>query len=96
VQLYSDGTESAWIEPTVEGQGEPERPAPVLPLVAEGAAPDTATDAGTTGSTTDDHTHAEVSNAPAGLALFLSILALLAGIAGAVLGVRANRRTVSS
>jgi uncharacterized protein YcnI len=96
VQLYSDGTESAWIEPTVEGQGEPERPAPVLSLVAEGSTADPAPDDGTTGSTAGDHSHAEVSNAPAGLALFLSILALLAGIAGAVLGLRANRRTVSS
>ena len=30
VQTYSDGSESAWIEPTVEGQAEPEHPAPVL------------------------------------------------------------------
>ena len=28
VQGYSDGSEAAWIEPTVEGQAEPERPAP--------------------------------------------------------------------
>jgi hypothetical protein len=35
VQLYSDGNESAWIEPTVEGQEEPERPAPVLTLTSE-------------------------------------------------------------
>ena len=34
VQLYSDGNESAWIEPTVAGQDEPERPAPVLQLAA--------------------------------------------------------------
>jgi periplasmic copper chaperone A len=37
-----------------------------------------------------------VSNAPAGVALFLSILALLVAIAGVVLGLRAARRTVSS
>ena len=30
VQSYSDGSESAWIEPTVDGQPEPEHPAPVL------------------------------------------------------------------
>ena len=34
-RLYSDGSEAAWIEPTVEGQAEPERPAPVLSLAAE-------------------------------------------------------------
>ena len=34
VQTYGDGSESAWIEPTVEGQAEAEHPAPVLPLTA--------------------------------------------------------------
>ena len=34
VQTYSDGSEAAWIEPTVAGQAEPERPAPVLTLTA--------------------------------------------------------------
>jgi periplasmic copper chaperone A len=29
VQTYSDGSEAAWIEPTVDGQPEPEHPAPV-------------------------------------------------------------------
>src|SRR3954470_22329866 len=38
VQSYSDGSETAWIEPTVEGQGEPEHPAPVLKLSAGSAA----------------------------------------------------------
>jgi hypothetical protein len=37
-----------------------------------------------------------VSNEPAGLALFLSLLALAVGVAGVVLGYRAGRRTVSS
>jgi len=93
VQLYSDGSEAAWIEPTLAGQEEPERPAPVLSLVAE----DSATPAATaTEAAADDHSHATVSDSPGGLALFLSILALLAGIAGVVLGLRANRRTVSS
>jgi periplasmic copper chaperone A len=92
VQTYSDGTESAWIEPTVDGQAEPEHPAPVLSLTAtSGAAADpTSSDAAA------GHTHDEVSNAPAGVALFLSILALLVAIAGVVLGLRAARRTVSS
>ena len=44
----------------------------------------------------DDHTHAAASDSPAGLALFLSILALLVAIGGAVLGRRATRRTVSA
>jgi uncharacterized protein YcnI len=86
VQTYSDGTESAWIEPTVDGQAEPEHPAPVLSLTADtsGTADPSGSDA------TAEHTHdGEVSNAPAGVALFLSILALLVAIAGVVLGVRA-------
>ena len=93
VQLYNDGTEAAWIEPTVDGQEEPESPAPVLSLAA-------GTTAGTTtaAATEDgDHSHAEaVEESPGGLALFLAILALLTGIAGVVLGWRATRRTVSS
>ena len=56
VQVYSDGSEAAWIEPTVAGQPEPQRPAPVLSL----AGPDTATTdghggtGGTGGGTTGD------------------------------------------
>ena len=92
VQTYSDGTESAWIEPTVEGQEEPENPAPVLSL-SGGSAPAAA---GTT-TAADGHGHGgPVSNEPAGLALFLALLALAVGLAGVVLGYRAGRRTVSS
>jgi uncharacterized protein YcnI len=89
VQKYSDGTEVAWIEPTVEGQAEPEHPAPVLSLTAGGgaaASPTSGNDAGT----------AESSSAPTGLTLFLAILALLVALAAAVLAWRASRRTVSS
>ncbi|NEM06372.1 DUF1775 domain-containing protein [Geodermatophilus normandii] len=92
VQTYSDGTESAWIEPTVDGQEEPENPAPTLSLTS--TADTTATD---TAASSDEHGHGgPVSNEPAGLALFLSILALAVGLAGVVLGYRAGRRTVSS
>jgi uncharacterized protein YcnI len=93
VQLYSDGSESAWIEPSVGGQEEPERPAPVLTLTADAAG------GAATGSPDEpaDHSHdATTGSAPAGLALFLSILALLVAVGGVVLGWRANRRTVSS
>ena len=89
VQLYSDGSEAAWIEPSVDGQDEPERPAPVLTL---SAAPETpaaqAGDAATQGS--DGGSDAGV------VALVVAILALLVAIAGVVLGWRAGRRTVSS
>ena len=92
VQGYSDGNEAAWIEPTVAGQDEPERPAPVLVLAA-----DAETAGPATGSTTgtEDHGHASATDEPGALALFVAFLALLAAIGGVVLGVRANRRTVS-
>jgi hypothetical protein len=90
VQGYSDGSETAWIEPTVAGQDEPEHPAPVLTLAADTAAAPTAEPAA------GDHEHASATDEPGALALFVAFLALMAGIAGVVLGVRANRRTVSS
>jgi periplasmic copper chaperone A len=89
VQTYSDGSESAWIEPTV-GDEEPEHPAPTLTLTAASdEAPAIGTDTATASEDTDD-------SSPAGLALFIAVLALLVGIAGVVLGFRAQRRTVSS
>ena len=92
VQLYSDGNESAWIEPTVEGQEEPERPAPVLTLTSEAGAADP-----TTAADEADHSHAAAAeSSPGALALFLAILALLVAVGGVVLGWRAIRRTVSS
>ena len=99
VQTYSDGTEAAWIEPTVAGQAEPERPAPVLTLTAPAAAGHDA--AGTTATTTATDTAATTTTGhgdagPGALALFVAILALLTGVAGVVLGWRAGRRTVSS
>jgi len=99
VQSYSDGTEAAWIEPTVAGQAEPERPAPVLTLTAPAAAGHDA--AGTTATTTATDTAATTTTGhgdagPGALALFVAILALLTGLAGVVLGWRAGRRTVSS
>src|SRR4051794_4920846 len=51
VQAYSDGTESAWIDPTVEGQAEPEHPAPVLSL----AAADGSSSGTSTSSSSHDH-----------------------------------------
>jgi uncharacterized protein YcnI len=95
VQTYSDGTEAAWIEPTVDGQPEPAHPAPVLSLSAAGTAAHgdtataTATDAAAATSDSGGDTTATV-------ALVLAVLALLAGLAGLLLGLTARRRTVSS
>ncbi|RZU30533.1 YcnI family protein [Blastococcus saxobsidens] len=94
VQSYSDGSESAWIEPTVAGQEEPERPAPVLSLTSEGSG--TATDTAASGPAATGHDAGGHTDDPGAPALFVAILALLTALAGVVLGVRAHRRTVSS
>jgi uncharacterized protein YcnI len=92
VQSYSDGTEAAWIEPTVAGQPEPEHPAPVLSLsgAASGASDHTA-GATATAAAADDG-----GETTATVALVLAVLGLLAGLAGLFLGLSARRRTVSS
>lgn len=94
VQSYSDGSETAWIEPSVEGQDEPERPAPVLTLAAGSEATPTSAAAEPTSAELGHDVAA--SSSPGAPALFLAILALLTAIGGVVLGWRANRRTVSS
>ncbi len=93
VQTYSDGSESAWIEPTVDGE-EPEHPAPTLPLTA-GADGESAEDESDTASDTVSASD-ESGGEPVGLTLFIALLALFVGMAGVVLGWRAQRRTVSS
>jgi uncharacterized protein YcnI len=89
VQSYSDGTETAWIDPTVQGQPEPDHPAPTLTVGASSSSPSSD---GSSASAADSG-----SSSPTGtVALILSIVALLLGVAGVVLGLRAGRRTVSS
>ena len=99
VQSYSDGSEAAWIEPTVEGQPEPERPAPVLTFTADPGATtdahggtDTATDTASDSSSAAE----DEGDGTATVALVLAVLGLLAGLAGLALGLGARRRTVSS
>jgi uncharacterized protein YcnI len=89
VQGYSDGTETAWIEPTVDGQAEPAHPAPVLSL--SGAAGDTHGTAAAATTTAGDGR----GNGTAVAALVVGIAGLIAGLAGLALGWSARRRTVS-
>ena len=103
VQTYGDGTESAWIEPTVEGRAEPEHPAPVLTLAgattgtaATATAADAAPDATAAATDTTAASTGHGDTGPGALALFVAIVALFTGVAGVVLGWRAGRRTVSS
>jgi uncharacterized protein YcnI len=90
VQSYSDGTETAWIDPTVQGQPEPDHPAPTLTVGASSSSSPSSD--GSSASAADSGS----SSSTGTVALILSIVALLLGVAGVVLGLRAGRRTVSS
>ncbi|MCO7222414.1 YcnI family protein [Klenkia sp. PcliD-1-E] len=99
VQTYSDGTEAAWIEPTVEGQDEPQSPAPVLSLTggSGGAAADAHGSGGTDTATDTASASTPAADGGDGLAvtaLVLGGLGLLAGLGGLFLGLSARRRTV--
>ncbi|KQS65994.1 YcnI family protein [Modestobacter sp. Leaf380] len=100
VQTYSDGSEAAWIEPTVEGQDEPQYPAPVLELAAGTEAAGDAHGSGSAdadaGTTTEAASGDEDGNGLAVTALVLGGLGLVAGLAGLALGLTARRRTVGS
>ena len=96
VQGYSDGSEAAWIEPTVAGQEEPERPAPVLALTGGAAAGAPPSAAPAAESVADEHEHAAGTASSGALPLVVAFVALGLAIGAVVLGVRANRRTVSS
>ncbi|SOC46623.1 Uncharacterized protein YcnI [Blastococcus aggregatus] len=90
VQTYSDGTESAWIEPTV-GSEEPDRPAPVLALAADASG----SDDGAAGASADSGADDDGGSGTATAALVLAVAGLLAGVGGLALGWSARRRTVA-
>jgi uncharacterized protein YcnI len=78
LQTYSDGTVVRWIDEPVAGQPEPEHPAPVLTLTKDG----------------NDRTAPSVATRSSGGApLAWSIVAVVLGLAGAVLGGLAYLRT---
>jgi uncharacterized protein YcnI len=84
LQTYSDGTVVRWIDDTVEGQPEPDHPAPVLTLTkgAASAAPSAKPGSVVVEKQTTD-------SAP----LYWSIAAAVLGLVGAVLGGLALART---
>jgi len=87
IQGYDDGTEVAWIEPVVDGQAEPEHPAPTLSLTA----PDeVAPVAGPTAAAADD------GDGLASTALVVGTAGLLVGIAGAGLALATRRRSAAA
>jgi periplasmic copper chaperone A len=93
LQSYSDGTQAAWIDPTVAGQPEPEHPAPVLHLTA---ASDGAAAAPASSGTSPAASTSSSDSAPTGLTLFLAVLALVVALAAVVLALLNRRRTVGS
>jgi uncharacterized protein YcnI len=87
VQTYSDGTVVRWIDDTVEGQPEPEHPAPVLRLAAGG-------DTGTSpGPTVAVQAQTKSGNGTGTTALVIAIVGGVLGLAGLVLGGLAYART---
>ncbi len=94
VQTYSDGTEAAWIEPTVEGAPEPEWPAPVLSLAGDGAA-QPAGDGDGAGTVGSAEVQDDGASGTAVAALVVAVLGLVAGLTGLALGLSARRRTVA-
>ncbi|SEL54679.1 Uncharacterized protein YcnI [Blastococcus sp. DSM 46786] len=97
IQTYDDGTEQAWIEPTVEGQDEPQSPAPVLTLTgAADSAHGGGTGTASSGATTevDEAAAAETADGSglAVTALVVGGLGLIAGVAALVLALGSRRR----
>jgi uncharacterized protein YcnI len=88
LQGYSDGSQAAWIDPTIAGQPEPEHPAPVLHLTAAGGTEQAGNPSPAAATTSSD-------SAPTGVALFLAILALAVALAAVVLALLNRRRTVA-
>ena len=76
-QTYSDGEVVSWSDPTMEGQDEPEHPAPVLSLAAAGE-----TD-GASESGSDSHSDS--------VARALGIAGVALGAAGLAMGLSARQ-----
>lgn len=91
LQTYDDGEESAWIEPTLDGQPEPENPAPVLTLVDSAADGDEADGAATEAAGGDSADESDGSGLTV-TALVVGGAGLLAGSAALVMALSARRR----
>jgi periplasmic copper chaperone A len=99
IQTYDDGQESAWIEPTIEGEAEPESPAPVLSLAGPGSSdshgaetPSPTVDTASSDTAADTAAADDGASGIAVTALVVGIAGLVAGLAGLVFGLSARRR----
>jgi periplasmic copper chaperone A len=86
LQGYDDGTTVSWIDPTVEGQPEPEHPAPTLTLTADSTNSSGTSQAASAGTSDSGTSGLAVT------ALVVGIVGLLAGLAGIALALAARRR----
>ncbi len=90
LQSYSDGDVVRWIDDTVQGQPEPQHPAPVLKLAA--ASSDTATGA-SAGPTVAVKADTKNSDNTSTAALTVAIIGAVLGLVGLILGALAFTRT---
>jgi uncharacterized protein YcnI len=98
LQTYSNGDIARWIDdPAPAGQDEPEHPAPILKLVADGGDDSTAAAAPSAAPTVTAQTVAadSSSNGGNGPALGIAIAGLAVGLIGLVLGLLAFRRSIA-
>jgi uncharacterized protein YcnI len=85
IQGYDDGTQVAWVDPTVKGQAEPEHPAPTLTLASSA-------EASTAGS---ESTTTSADSGPSGVAvaaLVIAIVGLVTGLIALALAPRSRHR----
>jgi uncharacterized protein YcnI len=92
IQGYGDGTEVAWIDPTVKGQSEPRHPAPTLNLTSSGSSPEATTASSQSATTSSD---SGTSGLPV-TALVLAIIGLVAGLAALVVALTSRRRNTTA
>jgi uncharacterized protein YcnI len=86
IQSYDDGTDVKWIEAAVQGQPEPEHPAPVLKLTAAASAdhssPSSSSSSEAAAPATQTVVKKETNNGLAVVAIVIAAIALIAAIGG--------------
>ncbi len=97
LQTYSDGDVVRWIQPQVEGQEEPEHPAPLLQLLPAGSSTSAASSGGDQGAGSGTKgvsvsAQAEPDNGRATTALVLSIIAVVLAAGAATVALLRRRR----
>jgi uncharacterized protein len=92
IQSYDNGQDVSWIQDTIEGQPEPDRPAPVLKLTAA-AEPPSSSSSGSASSSTSPTVAVVKKDSSNGLAVTALIIGGIALIVGIVAIATGRRRT---